>query len=1039
MAADQNISLATALEHVNIAKLKQQQIGFGSDIEALALIQREIEAREKLVELVSRKDQRAAAAKDAQKALSDFDQLMGNIDLSKLNGMFDGAADGALRFVTALNTVAEVNSKMQAALEANNITNANNAQKRAKEEERILSRSETATVSAYGTMAGALKGYAKEGSRTYKALENAEKVFRAFELASAISNMATKSGLYAAFVGAKVAGDATMTASGTAAAAADISTTVAVGQAKAITGVANQAQGDPYTAFPRMAAMAAIMAALGFAVGGFGGGGGGAAPTNEGTGTVFGDSSAKSESLTKSLDLLNNTQDIALTYSKSMAASLRAIEGNIGGLTNIYLRTGGTTGLTDTIATGKFDSALSSVLKNPLFTSTGVASALIPAFGSLVTSLFGGSTSITGSGISANKQTLAQIQSQGFQGNYYADVQTKKKAFGVTYSSSNSTQLARLDATLEQQITAVFKNIGAAVGTAADFLGEDTAAINKRLQGYIVDIGRVNLAGLTGTQITEKLQNIFGAEADKLAASIVPGFEKMQKVGEGYFETLSRMANQFELVNVYIRRTGDTLGSVGVNGAKAADSLIGLFGGLDAFQTSVQDFYEGFYSEAERTAQSSKEVAAALAGIGQPMPATIEAFRDLVKAQNLTTTAGQEAYAALIQISPAFKQIADSAKEAMQAFEEAFYSPSELKASQFSSIKKAFDEIGLQVQDGVKKGRSYSEWFEISKGNDVSIEKEVPNLINQSLPTTLEGYRKLVDAQDQATDAGKRARAMLIELGPQFADFIKEQEVAQAAIASQRQGLQDQLDGLLGNTAALRERERSSLDVSNRALYDQIQALRDQKEAAEKAAQAENQRIEAMKSATNSLIQEIRRLRGLDQAYGGAGSLQAQFAILTAQAKAGDSSALSRLPEITKAIEDAALTSAKTSRELAYTRAMLAVSLADTVTSLGGTVPAFAAGGLHSGGLRLVGENGPELEITGPARYYSAAETSSMMGGGMVDELRGLREEVAMLRAEARATAINTGRTQDIMKRITKNGESMIVSTDGEALEVTAP
>jgi phage-related minor tail protein len=108
------------------------------------------------------------------------------------------------------------------------------------------------------------------------------------------------------------------------------------------------------------------------------------------------------------------------------------------------------------------------------------------------------------------------------------------------------------------------------------------------------------------------------------------------------------------------------------------------------------------------------------------------------------------------------------------------------------------------------------------------------------------------------------------------------------------------------------------------------------------------------------------------------------------------------------------------------------------IRNLGG-IPAFATGGLHSGGLRLVGENGPELEVTGPARYYSAAETSSMMGGGMVDELRGLREEVAMLRAEARATAINTGRTQDIMKRITKNGESMIVSTDGEALEVTAP
>jgi hypothetical protein len=101
-------------------------------------------------------------------------------------------------------------------------------------------------------------------------------------------------------------------------------------------------------------------------------------------------------------------------------------------------------------------------------------------------------------------------------------------------------------------------------------------------------------------------------------------------------------------------------------------------------------------------------------------------------------------------------------------------------------------------------------------------------------------------------------------------------------------------------------------------------------------------------------------------------------------------------------------------------------------------LPKFANGGMHTGGMRLVGEYGPELEATGPARYYSASQTQSMLGGGVVDEIKGLREEVSMLRAEARATAVNTGRTQDIMKRVTRNGESMIVSTDGEALEVTS-
>ncbi|MCR5875175.1 hypothetical protein LRS10_13840 [Phenylobacterium sp. J426] len=42
----------------------------------------------------------------------------------------------------------------------------------------------------------------------------------------------------------------------------------------------------------------------------------------------------------------------------------------------------------------------------------------------------------------------------------------------------------------------------------------------------------------------------------------------------------------------------------------------------------------------------------------------------------------------------------------------------------------------------------------------------------------------------------------------------------------------------------------------------------------------------------------------------------------------------------------------------------------------------YARGGFHPGGLRLVGEEGAEIEATGPARYYSAAETSRMLKGG---------------------------------------------------------
>jgi len=78
-----------------------------------------------------------------------------------------------------------------------------------------------------------------------------------------------------------------------------------------------------------------------------------------------------------------------------------------------------------------------------------------------------------------------------------------------------------------------------------------------------------------------------------------------------------------------------------------------------------------------------------------------------------------------------------------------------------------------------------------------------------------------------------------------------------------------------------------------------------------------------------------------------------------------------------------------------------------------GAVPAFATGGTHMGGLRMVGENGPELEVTGPSRIYSAPQTRAMMSGGDNARLEmlvvKLTEEVARMRDENTQLAKNRG------------------------------
>jgi hypothetical protein len=114
------------------------------------------------------------------------------------------------------------------------------------------------------------------------------------------------------------------------------------------------------------------------------------------------------------------------------------------------------------------------------------------------------------------------------------------------------------------------------------------------------------------------------------------------------------------------------------------------------------------------------------------------------------------------------------------------------------------------------------------------------------------------------------------------------------------------------------------------------------------------------------------------------------------------------------------------------------------IRNLGG-VPAFAAGGMHSGGLRLVGENGPELEVTGPARIFNAQQTQDMLrastapvsvqnrGGQQGDPaLRQLvaeqTAEIVNQRAEIRAGAIATQQLQQQFNRLTRGGLSMPVT-----------
>jgi hypothetical protein len=84
-------------------------------------------------------------------------------------------------------------------------------------------------------------------------------------------------------------------------------------------------------------------------------------------------------------------------------------------------------------------------------------------------------------------------------------------------------------------------------------------------------------------------------------------------------------------------------------------------------------------------------------------------------------------------------------------------------------------------------------------------------------------------------------------------------------------------------------------------------------------------------------------------------------------------------------------------------------------------IPKFATGGDFGGGLRLVGERGPELEVTGPSRIFNASQTKDILRGGGRSVVVNYNPVVNIDSRSDRASII-----QD-MERVNKRGQAELV------------
>lgn len=468
---------------------------------------------------------------------------------------------------------------------------------------------------------------------------------------------------------------------------------------------------------------------------------------------------------------------------------------------------------------------------------------------------------------------------------------------------------------------------------------------------------------LTGQVPRLMLTTLEGMDLNALADSFLDTLDIEHLSAEAAQQALKFLASTDEIITA--------LGHLGIGANEVTTDLIRALGGIEAAGTALDAYYQGFYTDAERSANVTADVQAKFTALGLTMPLTTAGFVDLMDGLDLTTEAGRATYAQLLQLSPQFLAVADAAQQAAQQW-------------------AGFDAAGLgqMLLDAAfdpAAGMSAAESF--SAALDSSVRNALISSTVGSVATMI--YNSIV------------------------VPMVAGAAVSQAAIDTVVQQAQAALTSL---GTVLKNLDLSAITSAVAALLPSIanfapQAVAAQSSVAQQALDATDTISAAWQDMADSIVETARRLRGdlLTEAQSFA-QLQADFAITTAAARAGDSVAAGRLSDLASSLVDAARLVSATGEDYTLIAARTIASLNTTVEALhdkyGVTIPTFAAGGDHAGGYAIVGESGPELAYMPPARVYSSSDSRALLDlEPLVTEIRRLDARLATIERHAEATA----------------------------------
>lgn len=653
-----------------------------------------------------------------------------------------------------------------------------------------------------------------------------------------------------------------------------------------------------------------------------------------------------------------------------------------------------------------------------------------------------------------NRAFGRKLKEQGIEGNFGGASGFEGNAYTFEkggWLRSNKTRRSALDTGTQQGLQGNFQLMRLGTKELASTLGLGTAAIDAFTHSI-----KLNFKGLTDDQITEALDKEFEKIAEGLALAAL-GSKQYNRAGESNVDTLTRLSTVLGSMNGMFKDLGFSLFQTSIAGADAAQNFADLFGGLEQASGALGEYYSNFFSQEEQIAKTTAKLSETFKSLGIAMPVDRLAYR--VEVEKAMAAGNTELAATLIKLSAAFSQISNplsglvedvtTVSETMRSLKDE-YSNLSIKLLEVQgytlAAERAFRRLSTegmtpaeiaawdlnramekQIADLVAAAEENKRFSESMK----SLSEEETNLrvqIMQLQGNTVAANKEL---RYLATQGMTGAEIAAWDLNESLRVTISEMQAVQAANekrSSEAYSLESRLLELQGDTAKLRERELAALDPANRSLLEQIFALEDQKKAAEETAAAIEKVKDAWKDITDSILDEVKRIRGLQTGTSSSNysMLQSQFQSAVEAARAGDQEAAKSLPGLSSALLELAETQAKSSYELRLIQLQTASSLELVASALAGkyniVVPSI--------GTALPTQT-TELMNFSSTNGISTVGTSMITGGtsSRVEVLlETLNANIDGLRFEVRANVTHSAKVAKLLDRVTQDGETLSVS-----------